>query len=226
MGHVTHTAATLVYISIRHVTCIAAMQVYIRIRHVTHMVATPIHAMSHMYISHVTRINTPCHARMSHVTWNGSRTNGSDLHTYHPWLMHTRDMTHTYVWDESILYLHVNESRHTWRRPAYAPSNPPPGGTCGSRKMESSKYVMPAYALLSKCNAWLVSQNTGQMCNTFNDCNALQHAATRCNRIQGKRAIPVSLMGWAHTTRPGMFVHHTATHCITLHHTASQYLYR
>jgi len=50
--------------------------------------------------------------------------------------------------------------------------------------MESSKYVMPAYILVSECNAWRVSQNKGQPCNTFNGCNTLQHAATRCNTLQ------------------------------------------
>jgi len=89
-SHITRWMSHVSHIWMRHVTT----------RHVTHMNVschTYESVMSHIWISHVTQMNESCHPS-EWVILHVEKEVWHDSFTRVTWLIHTCDMTHSYVW--------------------------------------------------------------------------------------------------------------------------------
>jgi len=123
------------------------------------------------------------------------------------WLIHTCDMTHSHVW---FLLVHVNSLKHFV-----------------DHSTETSRYE----ALCDMINSL---QHAATRCNTLlhtaTHCNTLQHTATHCNTLQHTLCWPFywNVMLWSPVWYDSFIcvtwlIHYTAARCKTLLHTARQY---
>jgi len=134
------------------------------------------------------------------------------------WLIHTCDMTHSHVW---FLLVHVNSLKHFV-----------------DHSTETSRYE----ALCDMINSL---QHAATRCNTLlhtaTHCNTLQHTATHCNTLQHtathtlltillKRHAMKPCMIWlihmcdmTHSLHCGT-LQNTATYCKTIQYTATHYI--